>query len=528
MFFLGFLNDTLISFKIIQSIYLLSISLLILISLITYSMIDTILIDASLKQQLVTANRKLEEITSQLEQRIQNRTIELQDQAEFFQSLIKNNPVGIAIMDNDETIIQTNAMFTEIFGYEQHETPGEILDNLIAPPERYQAAVGLTQQIMNLEKINVIDVRKTKHGDRVTVEILGVPVVVKGKKVGGLGIYQDITNRIAAEKQLKENEASYRSLFYDSPISLIEEDYSEARKKLFELKEQGIKNIREYLILHPEQLEEILSKIKIIKVNNAAVQLYKAKDQFELLTNLQTIIPETAYPILAKQLETILNGFSHVTSEVDNNDLNGDIIHTIIHLTIAPGYENNWEKVFVSIIDNTERKINQQYLEYLSSHDQLTGLANRTLLFERLQHAIKNAHRNQTSIAVFFIDLDGFKTINDLHGHYIGDQLLTQAAKRLTTSLRDSDTISRVGGDEFVLILENFKEPEILPMVADKILKIIARPYQIEDINCQITTSIGISLYPKHSDNPEELISLADTAMYEAKHLGKNQFFIVP
>jgi diguanylate cyclase (GGDEF)-like protein/PAS domain S-box-containing protein len=429
-------------------------------------------------------------------------------------------------MDNNEKIIQTNAMFTEIFGYEQHETPGQDLDCLIAPPERYQAAVGFTQQIMNLEKINAVDVRKTKNGDKVTVDILGVPVVVKGKKVGGLGIYQDITNRIAAEKQLKENEASYRSLFYDSPIPLIEEDYSEARKILLELKEEGTKNIRDFLIQHPEQLKEILLKIKIIKVNNAAILLYKAKNKFELLSNLNSIIPKSAYPFIANQLETLLLGSAQVISELDNQDLNGEIIHAITHITIAPGYEDSWEKVFVSIIDNTERKINQQYLEYLSTHDQLTGLANRNLLFERLQHAIKLASRNETSIAVFFIDLDGFKTINDLHGHYIGDQLLIQAAKRLTTSLRDSDTISRVGGDEFVLILENFKEPEILPMVADKILKIISRPYEIEELRCQITTSIGISLYPKHSNNPEELISLADTAMYEAKHNGKNQFFI--
>jgi diguanylate cyclase (GGDEF)-like protein len=379
---------------------------------------------------------------------------------------------------------------------------------------------------MNLEKINAVDVRKTKNGDKVTVDILGVPVVVKGKKVGGLGIYQDITNRIAAEKQLKENEASYRSLFYDSPIPLIEEDYSEARKILLELKEEGTKNIRDFLIQHPEQLKEILLKIKIIKVNNAAILLYKAKNKFELLSNLNSIIPKSAYPFIANQLETLLLGSAQVISELDNQDLNGEIIHAITHITIAPGYEDSWEKVFVSIIDNTERKINQQYLEYLSTHDQLTGLANRNLLFERLQHAIKLASRNETSIAVFFIDLDGFKTINDLHGHYIGDQLLIQAAKRLTTSLRDSDTISRVGGDEFVLILENFKEPEILPMVADKILKIISRPYEIEELRCQITTSIGISLYPKHSNNPEELISLADTAMYEAKHNGKNQFFI--
>lgn len=528
LFFIGFLNDTLISTGVLQSIYLISTSLLLLTLMTAYSMLDTILEDAQLKQKLVFANQNLETLTNQLEERVTNRTLELQDQAEFFQSLINNNPVAIVILDNQESIMQVNAMFTEVFGFTPKEVLGKQLDSLIVPEDEQETAKSLTNRVMKMEQVSTIAVRKRKDGSRVHVEISGVPVVVKGKKVGGLGIYQDITERLLAENKLIENEAKYRSLFYDSPIALKEEDYSAVKIMLDKLKNTGVSDFESHFAKNPDLVPKAIQLIQTVNLNHATVLLYGAKNEKALMGSLESAVPESSYKVFAKHLSNFMAGASQFTSEIDLQKTNGEIFHAISHVSIAPGYEDTWEKVFISILDNTERKINQRYLEYLSTHDQLTGLANRTLLFERLGHAIKHASRNKTSIAIFFVDLDGFKRINDDYGHHIGDKLLQLASKRLKNSLRDSDTIARVGGDEFILILENFKEEEILPAVADKILTIISRPYHIEDATCSITTSIGISQVPKHGTDPEELISIADTAMYESKKLGKNRFHIAP
>jgi diguanylate cyclase (GGDEF)-like protein len=155
----------------------------------------------------------------------------------------------------------------------------------------------------------------------------------------------------------------------------------------------------------------------------------------------------------------------------------------------------------------------------------LTGVANRSLLYDRLNHALAHAKRNQTKVAVFFLDLDGYKTINDMFGHMVGDQILIQIANRLSANIREADTVARFGGDEFILVLENINSIEAVKPITEKILKSIAEPYRSNGGNlCQLTTSIGISIYPLDGTTTEELINKADTAMYRAKQLGKNQY----
>ncbi len=227
---------------------------------------------------------------------------------------------------------------------------------------------------------------------------------------------------------------------------------------------------------------------------------------------------------MVKFMLSLAEGEFQCIGEIHHVDFLGNNIYTVLRLSLAPGYEETWEKVFISVIDITERKNNESYLEYLSTHDQLTGVANRSLLYDRLSHALAHAKRDQKMIAVFFLDLDGYKTINDLFGHLVGDKFLIQIAKRLSANLREFDTVARFGGDEFILVLENISGVDAIKPITEKILKSIAKPFRINDNTCQVTTSIGISLYPMDGTTTEELISKADTAMYRAKQLGKNQY----
>jgi diguanylate cyclase (GGDEF)-like protein len=173
----------------------------------------------------------------------------------------------------------------------------------------------------------------------------------------------------------------------------------------------------------------------------------------------------------------------------------------------------------------TERK--QAHLFFLAHYDALTGLPNRLLFHDRLDQACCRAQRNNQLMALMFLDLDRFKLINDTMGHSVGDKLLKNVATRLQGSVRKKDTVSRLGGDEFTIILEDLPGPQDAGVVARKILAELQKPLCLEGHEVVITSSIGIAIYPQNSENTEELQQNADAAMYHAKEKGKNnyQFF---
>ncbi|MGB9640495.1 MAG: diguanylate cyclase domain-containing protein, partial [Anaerolineales bacterium] len=167
--------------------------------------------------------------------------------------------------------------------------------------------------------------------------------------------------------------------------------------------------------------------------------------------------------------------------------------------------------------DISERRQARQVLEYLATHDALTGLPNRTLFQDRLEHAIKRAGRDKTNLAVMLLDLDHFKRINDECGHLKGDEVLQGIAQRLLGSLRESDTVARMGGDEFTIILENLENPARVAQVAKKLLDAISQPFLVDEKWWEISASLGISLYPMDGEDVTTLFKAADIAMYRAK-----------
>ncbi|WP_229833568.1 EAL domain-containing protein [Alishewanella longhuensis] len=178
--------------------------------------------------------------------------------------------------------------------------------------------------------------------------------------------------------------------------------------------------------------------------------------------------------------------------------------------------------------DITAQKAAEDELRYMANYDALTGLPNRALLMDRIQHGIEQAKRQRRSLALCFIDLDKFKHINDSLGHDIGDLMLKEVARRLKLTLRDSDTVARLGGDEFVVILEGYKSNDNISHVARKMLAVVSEPMQLGNENVGVSPSIGIALFPDDAQNGNELMKHADVAMYHAKEAGRNnfQFFI--
>lgn len=183
------------------------------------------------------------------------------------------------------------------------------------------------------------------------------------------------------------------------------------------------------------------------------------------------------------------------------------------------------QNYFVGITrDITERKRTEQKIAHLAHYDYLTDLPNRALYLDKLEQAISLAKRNRYKIAVLFLDLDGFKKINDTQGHDVGDLLLQGAAKRLRETIRESDTVARVGGDEFTFVLHDSGSNESASVVADKIIAALSEPFILKGQRCHVGGSIGISIFPDDSKSLKKLIIQADEAMYLAKQSGKNTY----
>lgn len=219
------------------------------------------------------------------------------------------------------------------------------------------------------------------------------------------------------------------------------------------------------------------------------------------------------------------------TGEVWDKRKNGSFYPNWMHIKAVHGLgrDEGGEPVYyvASFMDISLHKEAEERIRELAYHDVLTGLPNRLLLQDRLNHALASAQRRRHHLAVLFIDLDSFKNVNDSLGHVVGDQLLTEVASRLLGSVRDVDTVARLGGDEFVVVLENLNEKSDAVSVAAKIHTAFDRPITVGALTLHSTASIGIAIYPEDGDSVENLIQNADTAMYQAKALGRGnyQFF---
>jgi diguanylate cyclase (GGDEF)-like protein len=165
-------------------------------------------------------------------------------------------------------------------------------------------------------------------------------------------------------------------------------------------------------------------------------------------------------------------------------------------------------------------------LESLALNDPLTGLANRRLLAERISMALVHARRNKSAMAVVYLDLDGFKQINDTLGHGVGDELLKMVAGRLVATVREEDTVARLGGDEFIIVLWHVTGIDYAASVVSRVIEAVSQPYDIEGATVSITTSAGISIYPDHGEDADTLMKSADLALFEAKAVGRNAYRI--
>ena len=415
----------------------------------------------------------------------------LRESEERYRLLVERMREGLAQADNDGVLQFVNDRFCEMVGYDREELVGLQGDLLLAYPEdialmREKARLRLRHMADQYE----VRVRR-KDGTIIWLEIGGAPVVdAAGNVVGSIGVHNEVTERRMAEEALRESEARYR-LMAENSTDMISRTSN-----------RGI------LLYASDASRRLLGYEPAELVGRSFYDFVFDADREEV-RHLSSLIHESGPTTFAYRVEK--KDGSLVWFETTSRSVRDAVTGKIR------------EVVGVSR-DVTERKKVEEQIEYQAYHDALTGLPNRRLFRDRLTVALAHARRMKHPLAVMFLDLDRFKVVNDTLGHSTGDELLKAVGMRLQTSLREEDSIARMGGDEFTILLADLKTPDDAAKIAQKVLDTVAHPMHIDGTELFVTTSIGIALFPSDGDSAEELLANSDRAMYRAKDAGRNSY----
>jgi diguanylate cyclase (GGDEF)-like protein/PAS domain S-box-containing protein len=368
--------------------------------------------------------------------------------------------------------------------------------------------------------IDVIKAMAKTNGESLTIPIPAIMITANGNE----NVAVEAMKLGAYDYIVKDAGTRYLELI---PMvieqAMQKQDMIEEQKRMNQLIAESEERYKLLVEMSPDGIA-ICSKGKINFINSAGIKLLGVKNSDELLGSemCHFIHPDNQEDIknILNLIETEQSRMPWICAKIIRPD--GKQID--VEMAAVPMHYGEMSAGQIIFRDITERKETEQRLEYLAHFDVLTALPNRTLFFDRLDQLHVQAKRSKQSFALLFVDLDRFKYVNDTFGHHIGDLLLKETAVRFQSCIRESDTVARMGGDEFTVILSNIKNREDVEVVAEKIIVSIKQPYILENIDCSVSASIGISIFPNDNSDINKLIKMADIAMYHAKENGRNNF----
>ncbi len=408
--------------------------------------------------------------------------------------VLDNAAVAIIILDSDFTAVWANRSFEHFFCIKREEILGEDFRHTINTifPDTLQESCNFKSGLLAAYRANNTTRRmtccleKTSGKAKQWLEYHGQPIRTGLYKGGRVEHFTDVTEIKLAEEKLHILSQAVEQ----SPASVIISDT------------EG--NI--------EYVNPRFSRITGYNIDEAVQQ------------DLDWIIARHAESDIQKEIRAALRNGTEWRGELPNQRRNGEDFWEYLAISPIKSDDGTITHYLAISEDITVRKVYEERLFNQANFDSLTRLPNRVLAFDRLTQALARAHRNERIVAVIFIDLDHFKNINDTLGHAAGDQLLVEAAKRLRGATREDDTVARISGDEFLVILPDLATVYDSKVVAHKILNAFSSPFTLEGRELFFTVSIGLSTYPDDSDNPHALLQHADAAMYRAKASGRNTY----
>jgi diguanylate cyclase (GGDEF)-like protein/PAS domain S-box-containing protein len=257
--------------------------------------------------------------------------------------------------------------------------------------------------------------------------------------------------------------------------------------------------------------------LTIRDVNDQALQMLGYTRQFLIGKPYESLLPAERHAMLHERVARLLAGSPLNVYDQIYVKQDGDLIDVEINSALIRNQDGSPMHYQIISHDVTESKAAEKELYYKATHDHLTGLFNRAMFAELLDRSVEQVRRNNQELAVLFIDLDSFKDVNDTHGHLVGDMLLKESAQRLTALLRKSDVISRIGGDEFTVILEPISGKQYVSQIAETIVNALSTPFYLDGKQVKVSASVGTSFFPGDAEDAEKLLGKADQLMYGVK-----------
>lgn len=393
-------------------------------------------------------------------------------------------PDATIVVDNDGIIHQANQAAATLAQLPLPEIIGQHCHTLYHPVTTGHESCPVCQCIEHGEAARNLELHA--RSSNTFFDYALSPINISTAQEGMVQTIRDITPRKRAENRLKESQQYNRMLFESSPVGLA------------------------------------LCRMNgtLVDINQAFANIIGRTIAETLKCSYWDITPEKYSEMELAILEQLNQCGSYGPYEKEYLHKDGHLVPVRLNGMLL---ERDGETyIWSSVEDIAQQRAAQERLDFLAYHDPLTGTPNRLLLNDRLQHALQVASRSGEKVAVMFIDLDRFKNINDSLGHTIGDQLLQHVANRLKLLIREQDTLARVGGDEFVILLEKIRGNSDVMAIAEKMMSAFETPLLIDQHSLYLTLSIGIALYPQDGQTPDTLIKNADAAMYRAKEIGRN------
>lgn len=412
------------------------------------------------------------------------------EKEEFLCNIFHGIQDSILILDKSSSIISYNMRVVELLDVDMDFMSDSVnFKDISAPDVTYKVADKFMKEAFEgNDQFFTWQLQKPKTSQVIDVEVYFSKISKMGEDVL-LASIRDITFKKQIEEDLRRSESRYRQLVEYSPDGIV-------------IHRQGIVkyiNPAGAAILGGEREEDILGR---------EVLEFFADDRKPLIAELLRKLYEDneAVPLMESELIRIDGKKIYVDFAAMPFDMDGKTA------------------VQVVLRDITEKKKQDEYIRYLAMHDKLTGLPNRELLADRVSRASKRRKRDKQKNALIYFDLDGFKPINDTLGHDAGDKALKEIAVRVENAIRGADTAARMGGDEFVVLLEDISDYEEIKTISQRVHDSVNQPIEISGESFHVGASMGIAVYPDDTKNHDELVNMADKAMYYVKATGKNRF----
>ena len=436
-------------------------------------------------EELETANEELQASNEELitvNDELGSRTLELSETNNDLSNILDSLCKGILVVDRNLSVTRYNRIALDFF-----EIPADSRPNLATVTLRFHLPGLLGHVAEVLTSGRLVELQFSRDDGKYFTMRLAPYVDSSRKSYGGVVItVLDITEKMEAEARLKLSASVFE---HASEATLISD-----------------------------------ADNRILSVNPAFTRItgYAAE---EIIGHTPKVLNSGKHPKeFYKHLwDTLLNTGSW-QGEIQNRRKNGEIYTEWLSINVLKGEDDSVIRHIAVFSDITDAKKAQETIERQAAFDALTGLPNRNLTMDRLSQMLNLCRRNNRLFAVMFLDLDHFKSVNDALGHAAGDELLIKTAMRIKSVLRDSDTVGRMGGDEFVVLLGELGSTDDIVPIANKILTEVRQPLIVAGHTLLTATSIGITVYPMDGDSPETMLKNADSALYEAKRNGRNTF----